>query len=138
MDYEDEELEQEFEAEPTAVGVPKVVASGGMHFCPRDGALLMIECFEGSMRFFCQLCPYTYKVVRPIVYEVKLERKAVDDVMGGEEAWANVDQTEVICPKCANTQAYFFQLQIRSADEPMTTFYKCTSSVCGNRWKDNG
>ena len=26
--------------------------------------------------------------------------------------------------KCENREAYFRQLQIRSADEPMTTFYK--------------
>ncbi|KAG8463918.1 hypothetical protein KFE25_000086 [Diacronema lutheri] len=116
----------------------RVEASGGMHFCPRDGSLLMIDAHHGSFRFFCHLCPYVYQIRKPVVSEVKLERKAVDDVMGGEEAWSNVDQTEVICPKCQNTTAYFFQLQIRSADEPMTTFYKCTSSSCGNRWKDNG
>ncbi|KAJ1638083.1 hypothetical protein T492DRAFT_946295 [Pavlovales sp. CCMP2436] len=121
--------------EPEALAVR---SSGGMHFCPRDGALLMVESHDGAMRLFCQLCPYTYRVVRPITYNMELPRKQVDDVMGGAEAWENVDHTEVVCPKCQNTQAYFFQLQIRSADEPMTTFYKCTNSSCGNRWKDNG
>lgn len=38
------------------------------------------------------------------------------------------------CPKCDHTRAYYFQLQIRSADEPMTTFYKCCS--CGHQWND--
>lgn len=38
------------------------------------------------------------------------------------------------CPKCDHTRAYYFQLQIRSADEPMTTFLKCVS--CGNQWND--
>lgn len=30
------------------------------------------------------------------------------------------------CPneKCRNDEAYWYQLQIRSADEPMTAFYK--------------
>lgn len=28
------------------------------------------------------------------------------------------------CPKCGHNEAYFMQLQIRSADEPMTTFFK--------------
>ena len=40
------------------------------------------------------------------------------------------------CPKCAHDRAYFRQLQTRSADEPMTTFYKCVS--CGKEWKDAG
>lgn len=123
-----------------ADNVPNVEASGGMHFCPRDGSLLMIDSQDGSYRFFCHLCPYTYRLQRNqcVEYEVKLERKAVDDIMGGEEAWANVDRTEVVCPKCANTQAYFYQLQTRSADEPMTTFYKCTNSICNNQWRDYG
>lgn len=48
----------------------------------------------------------------------KLKRKEVDDVMGGEDSWKNVDSTDAPCPKCENPKAYFMQLQIRSADEP--------------------
>ena len=79
-----------------------------------------------------------------------LKRKEVDDVLGGKESWANVDKIEghvgppfpprtrdaflvcgegvltvvspAVCPKCDARKAYFRQLQIRSADEPMTTF----------------
>lgn len=66
-----------------------------------------------------------------------LERKQVDDVLGGDQAWENVDQTTAQCPvdTCGGTKAYFFQLQIRSADEPMTTFYKCCQ--CGHQWREN-
>lgn len=55
-----------------------------------------------------------------------MRRKQVDDVMGGEGAWDNVDHTEVQCPvhDCGGDRAYFYMVQIRSADEPMTTFYK--------------
>lgn len=39
------------------------------------------------------------------------------------------------CPRenCDNGRAFFYQIQIRSADEPMTTFYKvcCPSSSNG-------
>ncbi|KAJ9102414.1 DNA-directed RNA polymerase III subunit RPC10, partial [Naganishia friedmannii] len=51
-----------------------------------------------------------------------LKRKEVDDVMGGEAAWENVDKVPNTCPKCDYGEAYYRQLQIRSADEPMTTF----------------
>jgi DNA-directed RNA polymerase III subunit RPC11 len=36
----------------------------------------------------------------------------------------------VQCPneKCRNHEAYWYQLQIRSADEPMTAFYKVSST----------
>jgi DNA-directed RNA polymerase III subunit RPC11 len=30
--------------------------------------------------------------------------------------------------------AYFMQIQIRSADEPMSTFYKCCK--CANQWRE--
>lgn len=56
--------------------------------------------------------------------------------MGGAEAWKNVDSTDATCPNCSNDKAYFMQMQIRSADEPMTTFYKCTSPTCGHNWRD--
>ena len=39
------------------------------------------------------------------------------------------------CGKCGNDRAYYQQLQIRSADEPMTTFYKC--AACGLRWRED-
>jgi len=36
------------------------------------------------------------------------------------------NECTVQCPneKCRNHEAYWYQLQIRSADEPMTAFYK--------------
>lgn len=65
-----------------------------------------------------------------------LERKQIDDVLGGADAWKNVDQTDAICSKCGNNHAFFMQIQTRSADEPMTTFYKCTNFKCNNQWKE--
>jgi len=39
------------------------------------------------------------------------------------------------CPnsKCRSTKCTYYQLQTRSADEPMTTFVTCID--CGKRWK---
>nr|XP_015215680.1 PREDICTED: DNA-directed RNA polymerase III subunit RPC10 isoform X1 [Lepisosteus oculatus] len=62
--------------------------------------------------------------------------KEVDDVLGGAAAWENVDSTPETCPKCEHPRAYFMQIQTRSADEPMTTFYKCCNQQCGHRWRD--
>lgn len=66
-----------------------------------------------------------------------MPKKQVDDVLGGKGAWDNVDQTAARCARseCEGEKAYFYQLQIRSADEPMTTFYKCTT--CGHQWREN-
>mmetsp|Transcript_17406 Transcript_17406/g.28596 ORF Transcript_17406/g.28596 Transcript_17406/m.28596 type:complete len:110 (-) Transcript_17406:785-1114(-) len=108
-----------------------------MLFCPTCANILFVETVGGStLRFFCQTCPYIYNVVDKVVKKVPLKRKKVDDVLGGEEAWKNVDQTEVTCPQCSNTHAYFMQLQIRSADEPATLFFKCTNNDCQHRWRE--
>jgi len=37
------------------------------------------------------------------------------------------------CGKCKRTETTYFQMQTRSADEPMTTFVTCL--YCNNRWK---
>lgn len=37
------------------------------------------------------------------------------------------------CRKCKSKKCTYMQLQLRSADEPMTTFVTCLS--CGNRWR---
>ena len=37
------------------------------------------------------------------------------------------------CHKCKSKECSYYQLQTRSADEPMTTFVTCIS--CGSRWK---
>lgn len=36
------------------------------------------------------------------------------------------------CKKCGSEKTSYYQMQTRSADEPMTTFVQCE---CGNRWK---
>ena len=40
---------------------------------------------------------------------------------------------EYMCWKCKNRKCTYYQLQTRSADEPMTTFVCCLS--CANRWR---
>ena len=40
------------------------------------------------------------------------------------------------CPKCSHPRAYFRQHQIRSADEPMTIFFKCCNPECGHNWRE--
>jgi transcription elongation factor S-II len=40
---------------------------------------------------------------------------------------------EFTCFKCKKRKCTYYQLQTRSADEPMTTFVTCIN--CGNRWK---
>ncbi|CAG8621491.1 1696_t:CDS:2 [Gigaspora rosea] len=68
------------------------------------------------------------------------ERKARDNEIRQENLFkargAGPTQAETdmfLCGKCRNRKCTYYQMQTRSADEPMTTFVTCT--VCNNRWK---
>lgn len=56
--------------------------------------------------------------------------------METEKANEHRQRTEILCPVCDHREAYFYQMQTRSADEPMTTFYQCVSRTCGHHWRD--
>lgn len=110
-----------------------------LSFCPNCSNMLLITPAGDSInRLYCPTCPYEFPIAGIEIYDRKeLPRKEIDDVLGGDGAWDNVDQTTTQCPveSCGNDKAYFFQLQIRSADEPMTTFLKCVK--CGHQWREN-
>lgn len=40
---------------------------------------------------------------------------------------------EFTCRRCKSNQCTYYQMQTRSADEPMTTFVSCIN--CGSKWK---
>ena len=126
-----------------------------MWFCPLDGTLLQLhtpstpsETFNTSTSpsssstptslFVCATCPYSHDILDSSFCKVTKpkHRKVVDDILGGAAAWENVDRTAAVCPnvKCGHNEAFFMQMQIRSADEPMSVFYKCCK--CGNQWND--
>ena len=67
--------------------------------------------------------------------KTKFDAKKVGDVLGGPDAWKDVDKTMAPCGECGHQYAYFIQFQTRSADEPMTIFFKCGN--CGKTWKED-
>ncbi|EPX74720.1 DNA-directed RNA polymerase III complex subunit Rpc11 [Schizosaccharomyces octosporus yFS286] len=109
-----------------------------MQFCPTCGNHLVIAIDEeGRNAFDCKTCPYQFPISALLYSRHEFPQKKIDDVLGGDEAFESNQQTEVACDnsKCDNNRAYFFQLQIRSADEPMSTFYRCTK--CKFQWREN-
>lgn len=105
-----------------------------MLFCTICGNLLLTEFGRNSrMQYCCTTCPFVKNVEKEYHCKVRTTKKIQGDVLG-DEAWENVDRTDAKCPSCAHDQAYFMQIQIRSADEPSTLFYKCCK--CGSQWND--
>jgi DNA-directed RNA polymerase III subunit RPC11 len=45
-----------------------------------------------------------------------------------------VNKTEAKCEACGHPEAFFNEVQIRSADEPATLFYCCCK--CKHRWRE--
>ena len=105
-------------------------------FCPTCGNLLGVDVGSRCYKFACPTCPYMHNINRKISSKHYPKLKAVDDVLGGSAAWENVDSTEEKCPKCEHPKAFFMQIQTRSADEPMTVFYKCCNMSCGHQWRE--
>ncbi|KAH9889181.1 hypothetical protein F4778DRAFT_785735 [Xylariomycetidae sp. FL2044] len=91
----------------------------------------------GRNRLECRTCPYQHAIEEPMYSRRYFKRKEREELFGGKEAWDNADKTAVQCPTptCTGSEAAFYQIQIRSADEPMTSFFKCMT--CGTRWREN-
>ena len=61
----------------------------------------------------------------------KIRKHKLFHAEAGKALQGTTDQFK--CGKCKQRKCTYFQMQTRSADEPMTTFVTCTN--CGNRWK---
>ncbi|KAI1718837.1 transcription factor s-II (TFIIS) domain-containing protein [Ditylenchus destructor] len=105
-------------------------------FCPTCGTLLQVEEGSDCNQFVCKNCPYVLPITKPVTSRIYPRLKDLDEVLGGPGAWENAQVTEEHCPKCSHSKAYFMQLQTRSADEPMTVFYRCANVDCAHRWKE--
>ena len=74
----------------------------------------------------------THQEKKPEHWKELLDAKKVrDNNKYAPEIFANTDT--FTCRKCKSNKCSYYQLQTRSADEPMTTFVTCID--CGNRWK---
>eukprot|EP01139_Manchomonas_bermudensis_P024472 Amastigsp_a842734_722.p1 type:complete len:102 gc:universal Amastigsp_a842734_722:40-345(+) len=98
-----------------------------MLFCPICGNLLLFK----SRQFSCSTCIYQTDAE----YSEYLEpaNKEMADILGDSQ-WKNAQTTTVVCKNetCESEEAFFKQVQTRSADEPMTTTYRCVR--CRTVW----
>jgi len=79
-----------------------------------------------------ELAKQTHQELNKGRWESLLEaKKQKDENMYAPRLEASTDN--FTCFKCRSKKCTYFQLQTRSADEPMTTFVTCIE--CGNRWK---
>jgi DNA-directed RNA polymerase subunit M/transcription elongation factor TFIIS len=70
--------------------------------------------------------------VFPEVWEEIIDRRMKKD-MHIYESKPQAMTNEFKCGKCKKNECVYQEMQIRSADEPMTIFITCLN--CGNKWK---
>ncbi|KAF8397052.1 hypothetical protein HHK36_018690 [Tetracentron sinense] len=61
----------------------------------------------------------------------QIKEKALFECERGGQSKASTDQFK--CGRCGQRKCTYYQMQTRSADEPMTTYVTCVN--CNNRWK---
>ena len=66
-----------------------------MLFCPTCSNILLTEQSLDDFRFFCRTCPYIYRIESKLENKMHLERKEVDDVLGGADAFKDAHATNV-------------------------------------------
>jgi transcription elongation factor S-II len=74
----------------------------------------------------------THQDMAPARWQKLIEEKKIrDENKYAPKLEASTDN--FTCRKCKSKKCSYYQLQTRSADEPMTTFVTCLD--CGSRWK---
>ncbi len=74
----------------------------------------------------------THQDMAPARWQKLIEEKKIrDENKYAPKLEASTDN--FTCRKCKSKKCSYYQLQTRSADEPMTTFVTCIE--CGSRWK---
>ena len=74
----------------------------------------------------------THQEMYPEKWEQAIKAKSIRDKNKFEQNLEAATDT-FKCRKCKSKKCTYYQMQTRSADEPMTIFVTCID--CGNRWK---
>ncbi len=102
-------------------------------FCPKCGGIMLNK---GRSTVKCISCGYE-EVVGESGSSVRIVRrnKKKEIVVIEEEPQVRLlPKTNITCPRCGFNEAYYWEIQTRSADEPATRFFKCVK--CGYSWRE--
>ena len=120
----------------------------GIVYCPRCKSIMVPlrgrrNRSSGRVKLVCKNCGYTTEVDGSQLgeayrFNVKVEKSPRDKILvvtGGQlPPGAEILKGNVRCPNCGYDEVIFWLMQARSADEPMTRFYRCRR--CGHTWRE--
>ncbi|MFX1563813.1 MAG: transcription factor S [Promethearchaeota archaeon] len=112
-----------------------------MDFCPECSSILTPQ-KKGKRRVLvCKRCGYTkrlsskskaeYRISDEISHGPEEEIVVIDEKLAEQHTMPTV---RAVCPKCGHKVAEYWQVQTRSGDEGMTTFYRCVK--CKKTWRE--
>jgi transcription factor S len=113
----------------------------GIKFCPKCEKVLVKRKDGDKIVYGCNICGYisdeTFEAPKPKkISKGKLEKKKADNmllIVDDKAKAKTIGETNLTCYRCGSHKIENFQLQMRRADEPATTFCRCAN--CGNRWR---
>lgn len=117
-------------------------AIGSLVFCSDCGNLL--DTTSGNEKLVCEQCGgvtrdiatkevTTKSAPSAFTSALRQKRSAVQTLSSDDlQTEATIQQA---CPECGNPEMKFYTLQLRSADEGATVFYRCDK--CGHKFNTN-
>ncbi len=109
-----------------------------VEFCPKCGSIMIPKNVGGKRVLVCTRCGFIKEVSSGgYVFSTRIthsEKEKIIVLEPGKMPRTLPKIKGVTCPKCGNDEAYYWMIQTRRADEPATTFYKCTK--CGHVWRE--
>ncbi len=108
-----------------------------MEFCPNCGKTLTPSKTGSEVLLTCKKCGYTKQMAEEKIVLIRSRPSSTskETVMLVEESNSPLPTTDdVACPVCGHNEAKWWTVQTRSADEPMTQFFRCVR--CGHTWRE--
>ncbi|MEM2122001.1 MAG: transcription factor S [Candidatus Woesearchaeota archaeon] len=103
-----------------------------MKFCPKCGSIMILKKEGEKSYFYCNGCKQKEEVKGSV--GLKEKTTTVKKIERVEKEVNVLPKTKAECPKCGNSEAYYWTMQTRAADEAETKFLKCTK--CGHTWRE--
>ncbi len=68
------------------------------------------------------------------ISKIKHDKEKIVIIGKTEEKVRTLPKTSAVCPKCGHSEAFYWLVQTRGADESSTQFFRCTR--CSSTWRE--
>jgi len=111
-----------------------------MEYCPQCNSLLLPQRRGKQVILKCKKCGFEKTLHGKntlkdrYILKKKIEHKPEEKIIVLEKEFKVGVKVPAKCPKCGYNEAYYYEQQTRSADEPTTRFFMCVK--CGYKWRE--